>query len=167
MEKYCLIFGSFHNAINIYLSFLDVGKTSTMAPAKKTVPSTISRSAASKPSNSEAPKPAAATKQPPPSIKAPQLKPDDKKSVPTRKVPSSPRNNASRPASGKTLQHLPVTNSQVAWSVQSFSQLNQHSLSKESQMIKNLKQNLMIKNLQQNLMIKNLQQNLRNFQQLQ
>ncbi|KAF4118453.1 pneumococcal serine-rich repeat protein [Onychostoma macrolepis] len=85
----------------------DVGKTSTMAPAKKTVPSTISRSAASKPSNSEAPKPAAVTKRPPPSIKAPQPKPDDKKSVPTRKVPSSPRNNASRPASGKNIAASP------------------------------------------------------------
>ncbi|XP_052401172.1 microtubule-associated protein futsch isoform X1 [Carassius gibelio] len=85
----------------------DAGKTSTMAPAKKIVPSTISRSAASKPSNSEAPKPAAATKRPPPSIKAPQPKPDDKKSVPTRKVPSSSRNNPSRPASGKNIAASP------------------------------------------------------------
>ncbi|XP_016101878.1 microtubule-associated protein futsch-like [Sinocyclocheilus grahami] len=85
----------------------DVGKTSTTAPAKKIVPSTISRSAASKPSNSEAPKPAAATKRPPPSIKAPQPKPDDKKSLPTRKVPSSPRNNPSRPASGKNIAAHP------------------------------------------------------------
>uniref|UniRef100_A0A673KII7 Nascent polypeptide-associated complex subunit alpha, muscle-specific form-like n=1 Tax=Sinocyclocheilus rhinocerous TaxID=307959 RepID=A0A673KII7_9TELE len=102
---YCLIFCSFH-IINIYLSFVDVGKTSTTAPAKKTVPS-ISRSAASKPSNSEAPKPAAATKRPPPSIKAPQPKPDDKKSLPTLKVPSSPRNNPSRPASGKNIAAHP------------------------------------------------------------
>uniref|UniRef100_A0A8C0Y805 Proline rich 36a n=1 Tax=Cyprinus carpio carpio TaxID=630221 RepID=A0A8C0Y805_CYPCA len=85
----------------------DVGKTSTTAPAKKTVPATISRSAASKPSNSEAPKPAAATKRPPPSIKAPQPKPDDKKSVPTRKVPSSSRNNPSLPASGKNIPASP------------------------------------------------------------
>ncbi|XP_042573522.1 pneumococcal serine-rich repeat protein-like [Cyprinus carpio] len=84
----------------------DVGKTSTTAPAKKTVPATISRSAASKPSNSEAPKPAAATKRPPPSIKAPQPK-DDKKSVPTRKVPSSSRNNPSLPASGKNIPASP------------------------------------------------------------
>ncbi|XP_042573104.1 uncharacterized protein LOC122135941 isoform X1 [Cyprinus carpio] len=33
----------------------------------------------------------------------------------------------------KTFQHLPVTNNQVAWSVRSFSQLNHHSLSMESQ----------------------------------
>ncbi len=87
--------------------FLDVGKTSTMALAKKNVSSTISRSAASKPSNSAAPKPAAATKRPPPSTKAPQTKPDDKKSVPTRKVPASPRNNASQPASGKNIAASP------------------------------------------------------------
>ncbi|XP_067297185.1 pneumococcal serine-rich repeat protein isoform X2 [Pseudorasbora parva] len=79
----------------------DVGTTSTTAPAKRTVTSTVSRPASNKPSNSEAPKPAAATKRPPPSIKAPQPKPDDKKSVPTRKVPPSPRNTPSRPASGK------------------------------------------------------------------
>lgn len=70
-------------------------------PAKRTVASTISRSASNKPSNSEAPKPTAATKRPPPGIKAPQPKPDDKKCVPTRKVPPSPRNNPPRPASGK------------------------------------------------------------------
>ncbi|XP_050966349.1 nucleolar protein dao-5 [Labeo rohita] len=85
----------------------DVGKTNTTAPAKKTVASTISRPAASKPSISEAPKPAAATKRPLPAVKAPQPKPDDKKSVPTRKVPPSPRNNLSRPASGKNTAASP------------------------------------------------------------
>ncbi|KAK7161403.1 hypothetical protein R3I94_004167 [Phoxinus phoxinus] len=85
----------------------DVGKTSTTAPAKRTVASTISRPASNKPSNSEAPKPAAAAKRPPPGIKAPQPKPDDKKSVPTRKVPPSPRNNPSRPASGKNAAASP------------------------------------------------------------
>ncbi|XP_051761438.1 mucin-19-like isoform X1 [Ctenopharyngodon idella] len=85
----------------------DVGKTSTTAPAKRTVASTISRPASNKPSNPEAPKPAAATKRPPSSIKAPQPKPDDKKSVPTRKVPPSPRNIPSRPASGKNAAASP------------------------------------------------------------
>jgi len=82
------------------LSLIDVGKTSTTVPPKRTVAS--SRPASNKPSNSEAQKPAAVTKRPPPGIKAPQPKPDDKKSVPTRKVPPSPRNTPSRPASGKT-----------------------------------------------------------------
>ncbi|XP_016151201.1 uncharacterized protein prr36a isoform X2 [Sinocyclocheilus grahami] len=85
----------------------DVGKTNATAPAKKTVASTISRPAASKSSNSEAPKPVAATKRPPTSIKAPQPKPDDKKSVPTRKVPPGPRNNPSRSASGKNIAASP------------------------------------------------------------
>ncbi|CAM4478706.1 unnamed protein product [Leuciscus chuanchicus] len=85
----------------------DVGKTSTTAPAKRPVAPTISHPASNKPSNSEAPKPAAATKRPPPGIKAPQPKPDDKKSVPTRKVPPCPRNNPSRPASGKNAAASP------------------------------------------------------------
>lgn len=106
MEKHCLIC-SLHEVIKVYLSFIDVGKTSTIAPAKRTGASTISRPASNKPSNSEAPKPAAATKRPPSSIKAPQPKPDDKKSVPTRKVPPSPRNNPSRPASGKNAAASP------------------------------------------------------------
>ncbi|XP_051560422.1 uncharacterized protein LOC127444870 [Myxocyprinus asiaticus] len=85
----------------------DVSKTGTTAPAKKPAGSTMSRLAASKPSNSEASKPAAATKRPPPSIKAPQPKPDYKKIVPTRKVPPSPRNTSSRPTSGKTIAASP------------------------------------------------------------
>ncbi|XP_018950769.2 protein piccolo-like [Cyprinus carpio] len=85
----------------------DVGKTNTTAPAKKTVASIISRPAASKSSNSVAPKPVATTKRPPTSIKAPQPKPDDKKSVPTRKVPPSPRNNPSRSASAKNIAASP------------------------------------------------------------
>nr|XP_055060681.1 LOW QUALITY PROTEIN: pneumococcal serine-rich repeat protein [Misgurnus anguillicaudatus] len=80
----------------------DAGKTGTTAPAKKPVAAVTSRPAPSKPSNSDAPKQAAATKRPLPSVKAPQPKPDDKKSVPTRKVPPSPRNIPSRAASGKT-----------------------------------------------------------------
>ncbi|XP_051994305.1 mucin-19 [Xyrauchen texanus] len=84
----------------------DVSKTGTTAPAKKPAGSTISRLATSKPSNSEASKPAAVTKLLP-SIKAPQPKPDYKKSVPTRKVPPSPRNTSSRPTSGKTIAASP------------------------------------------------------------
>ncbi|XP_052460519.1 protein piccolo [Carassius gibelio] len=80
----------------------DAGKTNTTAPAKKTVASTISRPAASKSSNSVASKPVATTKRPPTSIKSPQTKPDDKKFIPTHKVPPSPRNHPSRTATGKS-----------------------------------------------------------------
>lgn len=86
----------------MYFLFTDATKTGTTAPAKKPVATIASRPAASKPANSEAPKPAAAAKRPLPSIKPPPPKPDDKKSVPTRKVPPSPRNALSRPTSGKT-----------------------------------------------------------------
>ncbi|XP_051558710.1 nucleolar protein dao-5-like [Myxocyprinus asiaticus] len=68
----------------------DVIKSGTTALVKKPAASTMSRLAASKPLNS------------PPSIKAPQPKLDDKKRVPTRKVPPSPQNTSSRPTSSKT-----------------------------------------------------------------
>ncbi|KAA0721914.1 hypothetical protein E1301_Tti020536 [Triplophysa tibetana] len=89
----------------------DATKTGTTAPAKKPVAAIASRPAASKPSNSQ--KPAAAAKRPLPSIKPPQPKPDDKKSVPTRKVPPSPRNAPSRLTSGKTAAASPSRSTTV------------------------------------------------------
>ncbi|KAI7810751.1 platelet binding protein GspB [Triplophysa rosa] len=89
----------------------DATKTGTTGPAKKPVAALASRPAASKPSNSQ--KPAAAVKRPLPSIKPPQPKPDDKKSVPTRKVPPSPRNAPSRPTSGKTAAASPSRSTKV------------------------------------------------------
>ncbi|XP_056595600.1 mucin-2 isoform X2 [Triplophysa dalaica] len=89
----------------------DAIKTGTTAPAKKPVAAIASRPAASKPSNSQ--KPAAAAKRPLPIIKPPQPKPDDKKSVPTRKVPPSPRNAPSRLTSGKTAAASPSRSTTV------------------------------------------------------
>ncbi len=106
-------------------------------------------------------------KQPPPSIKAPQLKPDDKKSVPTRKVPSSPRNNASRPASGKNIAASP-SHKQPGSMVSAKLQPAKPTQSvKGKPDDKEPKTKPDDKEPATNLMIKNLQQNLRNFQQLQ
>ncbi|XP_036419276.1 protein piccolo [Colossoma macropomum] len=81
----------------------DVGKPSTSAPARKlNATKTSTQPTATKTSKPEPLKTAAAAKRPPPDTKTARLKADGNKSVPTRKVPPSPRNIASRPASSKT-----------------------------------------------------------------
>ncbi|XP_072513326.1 uncharacterized protein prr36a isoform X2 [Salminus brasiliensis] len=81
----------------------DAGQISSKAPARKPIApktTTTARPIAAKPLKSEPPKPAVAAKRLPVDTKTrPKL--EDNKPVPTRKVPPSPRNTPTRPASSK------------------------------------------------------------------
>ncbi|KAF5909233.1 microtubule-associated protein futsch-like, partial [Clarias magur] len=76
------------------------------ATARKPVASSTTRSTATKASKPEAPKLGPAAKRLPKDTKTSQPKMDETKQVPTRKVPPSPRNISSRPASSRMAAEL-------------------------------------------------------------